>query len=105
VKIDDVLLELGHSDNLLGTEYIRTGVALYERGVSMTKELYPAIAKAYATTPSRVERAMRHSIEKAWERGSFEVQTRYFGYSVDPETGRPRVGEYLARLARICREN
>ena len=104
-KLDGVLLELGHRDNIKGTEYLRVGAALYERSMSMTKELYPAIAKAAGTTPFRVERAMRHSIETAWNRGSYDAQLKYFGHTVSPDKGRPTVGEYLARIARVCVEN
>ncbi len=101
-KLDEVMLELGHTDNIKGTGYIRIGAALYERDMMMTKELYPAIAKAANTTPSRVERAMRHSITSAWNRGSMEAQRKYFGYSVHPDKGAPTVGEYLARIVRVC---
>lgn len=103
-KLDEVMLELGHTENIKGTEYIRIGCALYERDMAMTKELYPAIAKAANTTPSRVERAMRHSITSAWNRGSIDAQRKYFGYTVRPDRGAPTVGEYVARVARICRE-
>lgn len=101
-KLDEVMLELGHRENVLGTGYIRLGAALYERGMAITKDLYPAIAKAANTTPSRVERAMRHSITSAWSRGSLDAQRRYFGYTVNPDTGAPTVGEYLARIVRVC---
>lgn len=101
-KLDEVMLELGHRDSVKGTEYLRIGAALYERDMSMTKELYPAIAKAANTTPSRVERAMRHSITSAWGRGSIDAQRKYFGYSVHPDKGAPTVGEYLARIVRVC---
>lgn len=101
-KLDQVMLELGHTDKIKGTGYIRLGAALYERDMSMTKELYPAIAKAANTTPSRVERAMRHSITSAWSRGSLDAQRKYFGYTVHPDKGAPTVGEYLARIVRVC---
>lgn len=105
-KLDNLLLELGHDDYNLGTGYIREGVKRFEAGQRrMTKEVYPAIAKAHGTTPAAVERMMRHSIEKAWTRSSYHVQLRYFGQSVDPDRGKPTVGEYLARLGMICHEN
>ncbi len=103
-KLDAVLLELGHDDYSLGTAYIRAGVSLYGLDSRMTKEVYPDIARVYQSTPSRVERCIRHSIEKAWSRGSNDAQLKYFGYSINPNTGKPRNGEYIARLARICRE-
>jgi two-component system response regulator (stage 0 sporulation protein A) len=104
-KLDEIMLELGHRDNVKGTEYLRIGAALYDREKAMVKELYPAIAKAANTTPSRAERAMRHSIASAWGRGNMEAQRKYFGYSVNPNSGVPTVSEYLARIARVCGEN
>lgn len=104
-KLENVMLELGHPENLIGTGYIREGVELYNAGMTrMTKELYPAIAKAAGTTASRAERAMRHSISAAWMRSCRESQHKYFGNTINPETGTPTVGEYIARLARVCRE-
>jgi len=105
-KMDDIMLDLGHAENLLGTGYLRLGIEFYSNGMTrMTKELYPAIAKAANSTPARVERAMRHSIETAWDRGSELTQLRYFGWSVNPEKGAPTVGEYVARMARVCHED
>jgi two-component system response regulator (stage 0 sporulation protein A) len=105
-KLENAMLELGHPENLSGTGYLREGVELYNAGLTrMTKELYPAIAKAANTTPARVERAMRHSISAAWARSCRESQQRFFGNSINPETGTPTVGEYVARMARICRED
>ena len=105
-KMDDLLLELGHDDFNRGTGYIREGVRHYDAGCRMmTKEIYPAIAKAHGTRATAIERMMRHSIEKAWSRNDMEAQVKWFGSSIDPERGKPTVGEYVARLARICREN
>lgn len=101
-KMDEILLELGHDDFNQGTKQLRAAVRLYE-GQPLTKELYPAIAKLYGSTPARIERNMRHSIEKAWARGSTEAQYKYFGNSIDPRSGKPTVGEYVARMARLCR--
>lgn len=103
-KMDNLLLELGHDDFNRGTAYLREAVKIYRPEMGLTKELYPAIAKAHATTGARVERCIRHSIEKAWSRGSGEAQLKYFGYSIDPNRGKPVVGEYVARMARLCRE-
>lgn len=105
VKMDEILLELGHDDFNRGTAYLREGVKLFRPGQTLTKELYPAIAKAHGSTGARVERCIRHSIDKAWARGDVGAQTKYFGYSIDPNTGKPRAGEYIARLARICHED
>lgn len=104
-KLDKVLLELGHDDYNRGTAYLREAVKLYDRGAAgITKEIYPTIGKAHGSTGARVERCIRHSTEKAWQRGSSEAQAKYFGFSVDPSKGKPSNGEYIARLARICHE-
>lgn len=103
-KMDNALLELGHDDFSRGTYYLRKAVRIYEPGMALTKELYPALAKAANSSPARVERCIRHSIEKAWGRCPAEARLRFFGNSVDPESGRPTVGEYVARLAHIARQ-
>lgn len=103
-KMDDILLELGHDDFNQGTALLRRAVRAYEPGMPLTKELYPALARAAGSTPARVERNIRHSIEKAWGRNDFHTQLKYFGWSVDPERGKPTVGEYVARLHKLCRE-
>jgi len=66
---------------------------------SMTKELYPDIAKCYGTTPSRVERAIRHAIETAWNRGSIELQDDLFGTTISNMKGKPTNGEFIAMIA------
>lgn len=104
-KMDEILLELGHDDFNSGTALLRHAVKYYEPGMAMVKELYPGIAKAVSSTPSRVERNIRHSIEKAWGRNDVHAQLKYFGWSVDPERGKPTVGEYVARLHKLCRES
>lgn len=65
----------------------------------MTKELYPAIAKANNTTPSRVERAIRHAIEVAWNRGKLETIDALFGYTVQNDKGKPTNSEFIAIIA------
>lgn len=104
-KVEKTLLELGHRENLLGTAYIRMALPMWRQGMSITKELYPALAKAAGSTPSRVERAMRHSIATAWDRGNLDAQREYFGYTVSPVRGVPTVSEYVARMARVCGED
>ena len=103
-KLDDIMTELGHPESLNGTLYLRTAVETYRPGMAITKELYPAIAKAHDTTPARAERCMRHSIETAWARGSDLGQLKWFGYTIDPGRGCPTVSEYVARLAKLCHE-
>ena len=103
-KLDSLLLDLGHDDFNRGTAYLREAVKDYEPGMKLTGDLYPAIAKAHQTTAGAVERAVRYAIEKAWGRVDYQTQLRFFGHSIDPNTGKPKAGEYVARLARICRE-
>lgn len=103
-KMDNILLELGHDDFSRGTSYIREAVGMYTPGMRIVGELYSAIAAAHDSTPSRVERCMRHSIDKAWSRGSEAARLRYFGWSTSPDRGKPTVSEYVARLTRLCSE-
>ena len=104
-KLDDILLELGHDDFNAGTALLRKSVRAYEPGMSITKELYPGIARSVGSSAARVERNIRHSIEKAWQRCPHEVQIKYFGSSINPETGKPTNGEYIARLRRLTRDS
>ena len=64
----------------------------------ITKVLYPSIAKKFDSTPSRVERAIRHAIECAWSRGNIETQEEFFGFSVDMNKGKPTNSEFLAMI-------
>ncbi len=103
-KLDNLLLEMGHNDFNRGTAQIRIAVKIYTPGMSITRELYPGVAKATGSDPRRVERNMRHSIECAFDRCPMEVQLRYFGNSVHPAKGRPTVGEYITRIHRLVAE-
>lgn len=104
-KLDNVLLTCGLRENLLGTDYTRRAVTMYRPGMSMTKELYPAVAAAVGSTPSRVERAMRHAIETGFDYAGYtDAVMTMFGNTIDPDTGKPRNGEFVARVAHICRE-
>lgn len=105
--LDRVLLDLGHDDFNMGTKYLREAVRIWaeENGPALTKRVYPAIAKMHNSTAARVERCMRHSIEKAWSgRGCAETRNYVFGYSYSAVMGRPTVGEYIARLAAHCED-
>ena len=66
---------------------------------AVTKVLYPAVAKHFNTTPSRVERAIRHAIEVAWDRGDLETLQKYFGYTVSNTKGKPTNSEFIAMIA------
>lgn len=102
VKLDELLLDLGHDDFNAGTALLREAVKAYCPGMQLTKELYPTIARKHGSTAARVERNIRHSLDKAWGRGSVKAQFDVFRWSYSPEHGRPTVGEYIARLARVC---
>ena len=66
---------------------------------SVTKVLYPSVAKRYSTTSSRVERAIRHAIEVAWERGDIDTLNSYFGYTIQNTRGKPTNSEFIAMIA------
>ena len=71
----------------------------------MTKALYPAVAKKFQTTSSRVERAIRHAIEVAWDRGDVDVLSSYFGYTIQSSRGKPTNSEFIAMIADKLRLN
>ena len=66
---------------------------------AVTKVLYPEVAQTFHTTPSRVERAIRHAIELAWERGDLDILQKYFGYTVSNSKGKPTNSEFIAMIA------
>ena len=66
---------------------------------AVTKVLYPEVAKKFGTTPSRVERAIRHAIEVAWDRGDIDVLNSYFGYTINNGRGKPTNSEFIAMIA------
>ena len=66
---------------------------------AVTKVLYPEVAKRFSTTPSRVERAIRHAIEVAWDRGDLETLQKFFGYTVSNAKGKPTNSEFIAMIA------
>ena len=73
---------------------------------AVTKVLYPEVAKRFSTTPSRVERAIRHAIEVAWDRGDLETLQKFFGYTVSNTKGKPTNSEFIAMIAdRLVLEN
>lgn len=105
-KLEMAMDDLGFAETGNGAELLREGTRLYCSGVKhLTGELYPALARVHDTSPAAVERSMRYAIEKAWMRGSIDRQLKWFGYTIDPERGKPTVREFVARMARICRED
>ena len=97
------LLEMGVPARLTGYNYLKEAInmAVVDQSImrGMTKRLYPTIAEKFETTPARVERAMRHSIETAWTRGDLETLHKRFGYTIAASKGRPTVGEFVALAA------
>lgn len=103
LSITKLLHELGVPSHIKGYTFIREGINLIYSNPSLssaiTKELYPIIAKKYDTTPSRVERAIRHAIEVSWNRANWELMEEVFGYSVDIDKAKATNSEFIVTLA------
>lgn len=103
VVISDIMRQIGVPAHIKGYQYLRTAIKLSvddpEMMGSVTKLLYPTVAKSYNTTSSRVERAIRHAIEVAWDRGDVEVLSSYFGYTIQSQRGKPTNSEFIAMIA------
>ncbi|MBQ6892727.1 MAG: sporulation transcription factor Spo0A, partial [Clostridia bacterium] len=89
--------------HIKGYQYLRTAILMTindsEIINSVTKVLYPSVAKKYSTTTSRVERAIRHAIEVAWDRGDVDTLNSYFGYTIQNNRGKPTNSEFIAMIA------
>ena len=98
-----IIHEIGVPAHIKGYQYLREAIliAVGDMDVinAITKVLYPQVAKTFATTPSRVERAIRHAIEVAWDRGDLETLQRFFGYTVSNTKGKPTNSEFIALIA------
>jgi len=98
-----VIHEIGVPAHIKGYQYLREAIKLAVADMevinAITKVLYPQVAKTFSTTPSRVERAIRHAIEVAWDRGDLEVLQRFFGYTVSNTKGKPTNSEFIALIA------
>lgn len=101
--VTDIIHEIGIPAHIKGYQYLRDAIIMSvgdtEMLGSITKVLYPTIAKRYKTTPSRVERAIRHAIEVAWSRGKVETIEDLFGYTVNSGKGKPTNSEFIALIA------
>ena len=101
--ITKIMLDLGVPAHLKGYHYIREAILLSEQDMevvsSVTKLLYPEIAKTYKTTSQKVERAIRNAIEVSWSRGNTDTMQELFGYSSSEGKNRPTNSEYIARIA------
>ena len=101
--VTDIIHEIGVPAHIKGYQYLREAIILTINDLDMinavTKVLYPEVAKRFNTTPSRVERAIRHAIEVAWDRGDVEVLQKFFGYTVSGIKGKPTNSEFIAMIA------
>ncbi|MGE5422782.1 MAG: sporulation transcription factor Spo0A [Ignavibacteriales bacterium] len=103
VDVTRIIHEIGVPAHVKGYQYLRDAIMLVVEEINylgaVTKELYPAIADKYDTTPSRVERAIRHAIELAWDRGDLDRINKFFGYTINGERGKPTNSEFIAIIA------
>lgn len=101
--VTDIILEIGVPAHIKGYQYVRDSIILAvnqpEVINGITKILYPAVAKQNGTTSSRVERAIRHAIEVAWDRGDVDILNSYFGYTIHNLRGKPTNSEFIAMIA------
>mgnify|MGYP003195504440 CR=1 FL=1 len=102
-KVTNILHEIGVPAHIRGYHYMREAIIMAINDIDVlnyiTKELYPSIAKKCGTTPSRVERAIRHAIEVAWSRGKVDVIDSLFGYTINNHKGKPTNSEFIALIA------
>lgn len=101
--VTSIIHEIGVPAHIKGYQYLREAIMIAVNDMdvinAITKVLYPQVAKTFATTPSRVERAIRHAIEVAWDRGDLETLQRFFGYTVSNTKGKPTNSEFIALIA------
>ena len=101
--VTNIIHEIGVPAHIKGYQYLREAIiiAVADMDVinAITKVLYPQVAKTFQTTPSRVERAIRHAIEVAWDRGDLDTLQRFFGYTVSNTKGKPTNSEFIALIA------
>ena len=102
-QVTKIIHQIGVPAHIKGYQYLRTAIMLTVNDSdiinSVTKILYPSVAKKYQTTTSRVERAIRHAIEVAWDRGDVDVLNSYFGYTIQNNRGKPTNSEFIAMIA------
>lgn len=103
LMITEIIHQIGVPAHIKGYHYLREAIGLSVKNAdiinSVTKVLYPTVAKRHQTTASRVERAIRHAIEVAWDRGDVDVLNSYFGYTIDNNRGKPTNSEFIAMIA------
>ena len=102
-QVTAIIHEVGVPAHIKGYQYLREAIIIAVNDMdvinAVTKVLYPEVAKRFGTTPSRVERAIRHAIEVAWDRGDLETLQKYFGYTVSNAKGKPTNSEFIAMIA------
>jgi len=102
-QVTAIIHEIGVPAHIKGYQYLREAIGLAVGDMeiinAVTKVLYPTVAKKFNTTSSRVERAIRHAIEVAWDRGDLETLQKYFGYTVSNAKGKPTNSEFIAMIA------
>ncbi len=103
LQVTEILHQIGVPAHIKGYHYLRDSIIMSvkipEIINAVTKQLYPAVAKKYNTTSSRVERAIRHAIEVAWDRGDVDVLNSYFGYTIHNSRGKPTNSEFIAMIS------
>ena len=101
--VTNIIHEVGVTAHIKGYQYLRDGIMMVVDDIEIinqiTKQLYPDLAKKYKTTPSRVERAIRHAIEVAWGRGQIDTVNNIFGYTISSNKGKPTNSEFIAMIA------
>ena len=102
-QVTAIIHEVGVPAHIKGYQYLREAILIAVKDMdvinAVTKVLYPEVAKRFGTTASRVERAIRHAIEVAWDRGDLETLQKYFGYTVSNTKGKPTNSEFIAMIA------
>ncbi len=102
-QVTGIIHKIGVPAHIKGYQYLRTAIMMTIENSDLinavTKILYPTVAKKYQTTSSRVERAIRHAIEVAWDRGDLDTLNAYFGYTIQNERGKPTNSEFIAMIA------
>lgn len=103
LRVTDILHQIGVPAHIKGYNYLRDSIIMSVETPdiinAVTKRLYPSVAKRYETTSSRVERAIRHAIEVAWDRGDVDVLNSYFGYTIHNDRGKPTNSEFIAMIS------
>ncbi|MCH3971912.1 MAG: sporulation transcription factor Spo0A [Oscillospiraceae bacterium] len=103
IQVTEILHQIGVPAHIKGYHYLRDSILMAVENPdiinAVTKQLYPGVAKKYGTTPSRVERAIRHAIEVAWDRGDVDILNSYFGYTIHNTRGKPTNSEFIAMIS------